>query len=267
MTANGLAQFKQMARANWAAGDFPAIARNDLWAMGDRIVRRVGVAPGEDVLDVACGTGNAAIRAAAAGGRVVGVDLTPELFEAGRCEAAAAGVEIDWVEGDAEELPFENASFDVVLSTFGVMFAPRHQVVARELGRMLRPGGRMALFNWTPDGAVGRGFKQMGRHLPPPPDFASPPLLWGVEQHVRDLFAGTGVELAFDRELAPNTQGRFRSIDERIEYYTTAFGPMINLRRMSQAQGTWPEVRADLAELYRRGDDDAEYLVVLGHKR
>src|SRR5215218_8915057 len=197
MSANGLAQFKQMARASWAAGDFPAIARNDLWAMGERIVRRVGVCPGEDVLDVACGTGNAAIRAAEAGGRVVGVDVTPELFEAGRREATAAGVEIEWIEGDAEDLPFADESFDVVLSTFGCLFAPRHEITAREMARVLRRGGRMALFNWTPEGGVGQSFKRMGRYMPPPPDFVSPPLLWGTEQHVRDLFAGTGVDLEF----------------------------------------------------------------------
>jgi len=164
MSANGLAQFKQMARASWAAGDFPAIARNDLWAMGERIVRRVGVCPGEDVLDVACGTGNAAIRAAEAGGRVVGVDVTPELFEAGRREATAAGVEIEWIEGDAEDLPFADESFDVVLSTFGCLFAPRHEITAREMARVLRRGGRMALFNWTPEGGVGQSFKRMGRY-------------------------------------------------------------------------------------------------------
>jgi SAM-dependent methyltransferase len=264
MTANGLAQFKQMARATWVAGDFPAIARNDLWAMGERIVRRVGVGPGEDVLDVACGTGNAAIRAAVAGARVVGLDLTPELFEAGRREAAAAGVEIEWVEGDAEELPFDDERFDVVLSTFGCMFAPRHDVTAREMARVLRRGGRMALFNWTPEGAVGRAMKA---YSPPTPAFAAPPLLWGTEEHVRDLFAGTGIELAFDRELAPNVTSRFATIGERIDYYTTAFGPMIQLRQMTEAQGTWPALRNDLTQLYAGMDEESEYLVVLGHKR
>jgi SAM-dependent methyltransferase len=267
MSANGLVHFKQMARESWAAGDFPAIAKNELWAMGDRIVRRVGVGPGEEVLDVACGTGNAAIRAAAAGGRVVGLDLTPELFEAGRCEAAAAGVEVEWVEGDAEDLPFDDGSFDVVLSTFGCMFAPRHDVTAREMARVLRPGGRMALFNWTPEGAVGRSFRAMARHFPPAPEFAAPPLLWGTEQHVRDLFEGSGIELAFDREMAPNTTSRFATVDERVEYYTKAFGPLAMLRKTTEAQGTWPALRTDLADLYARTDEESEYLVVLGHKR
>jgi SAM-dependent methyltransferase len=266
-TMPGLAQFKQMTRATWAAGDFPAIAKNELWPMGDRIVRRVGVGPGEEVLDVACGTGNAAIRAALAGGRVTGLDLTPELFDAGRQEAAAAGVEVAWVEGDAEELPFEDERFDVVLSTFGCMFAPRHDVTARELARVLRPGGRLALFNWTPDGAFGRSFKRMGRYLPPPPAFAAPPLLWGDEQHVRGLFADTGIDLVFDREVAPSSLSRFGSVDERIDYYTASFGPLMMLRHMTEANGAWPELRDDLAELYARPDDDGEYLVVLGRKR
>lgn len=266
MAENGLAQFKQMARATWAAGDFPAIAKADLWVMGKRCVERVGVASGEYVLDVACGTGNAAIRAAEAGGRVVGLDLTPELFEAGRREAKAAGVEIEWVAGDAEELPFADESFDVVMSTFGIMFAPRHDVAAHEVARVLRPGGRLCLFNWTPDGAVGRSFQAMGRYFPPPPDFASPPLLWGVESHVSEVFAGTGVDLAFDRELAPDTMSRFPTVDDQIEYFTTAFGPMISLRRMSESRGDWPAVRGDLARLYAQGDDDAEYLITLGAK-
>jgi len=129
-----LAKLKQGARATWAAGDFPAVAERTLWDVGPRIVQAVGVSPGEDVLDVACGTGNAALRAAQAGGRVVGVDLTPELFEAARRLAADAGVEIDWVQGDAEELPFEDESFDVVVSTFAPYsgrFAPVPAPISR----------------------------------------------------------------------------------------------------------------------------------------
>src|SRR6266568_4270207 len=158
-----LAKLKQGARATWAAGDFPAIAKLTLWEVGPRIVGAVGVAPGEDVLDVACGTGNAALRAAQAGGRVVGVDLTPELFDAGRRLAADAGVEVEWVHGDAEELPFEDQSFDIVLSTFGVMFAPRHAVAAAELTRVLRPGGRIGLCAWTPEGIQGEFFRALGK--------------------------------------------------------------------------------------------------------
>ena len=133
MVTTELDQMKQGARATWAAGDYPAIAQRQLWPIGERIVRRIGVAPGDDVLDVACGTGNAALRAAQAGGRVVGVDLTPELLEVGRRLAGEAGVEIEFLEGDAEALPVADASFDVVVSVMGCMFAPRHRVAAAEL--------------------------------------------------------------------------------------------------------------------------------------
>src|SRR3954467_2596128 len=132
MAIGELEQMKQGVRATWAAGDYDEIARRTLWPVGERIVRRVGVAPGEDVLDVACGTGNAAIRAAAAGGRVTGVDLTPELFEAGRGNAGQGGGEVDWRQGGAEDLPVADEAFDVVLSVFGCMFAPRHRLAAAE---------------------------------------------------------------------------------------------------------------------------------------
>src|SRR5436309_10955351 len=161
-----LAKLKRGARSTWAAGDYGAVAQRQLWDVGERIVRRVGVAPGEDVLDVACGTGNAAIRAAEAGGRVVGVDLTPRLLEAGERLAAEANVEIDWVEGDAEALPVDDESFDVVLSVFGCMFAPRHDVTAQELARVLRPGGRLGVCAWTPDGYMGEFFRTMGGYMP-----------------------------------------------------------------------------------------------------
>ena len=185
------AELSRRARATWAGGDYAEVAKRELWPLGERVVRRVGVRPGEEVLDVACGSGNAAIRAAQAGGRVVGLDLTPELLEAGRISAAGAGVEVEWVEGDAEALPFPDGSFDVVVSTLGVMFAPRHPVAARELARVLRPGGRMALCNWAADSALARIMRTIAGYLPPAPKLASPPWLWGSDDHVRSLFAGT----------------------------------------------------------------------------
>ena len=203
MSALELVKQKRAARAMWAAGDFPEVAQRELWPLGERIVERLGIRPGERVLDVACGTGNAAIRAAEAGGRVTGLDLTPELFEAGRRLAAEAGVEVEWVEGDAEALPFGDESFDVVVSTLGVMFAPRHEVAARELVRVLRPGGRLALLNWAEDSVIARSFRATGRFLPPPPDFASPPWLWGSEDHLRSLFADSGIEPPSNAERSP----------------------------------------------------------------
>jgi ubiquinone/menaquinone biosynthesis C-methylase UbiE len=264
MATGELDQIKQGVRATWAAGDYPAIAKRQLWPVGERVVRRAGVSAGETVLDVACGTGNAAIRAALAGGRVVGVDLTPELFEAGRENAREAGVEVEWVEGDAEALPVRDGSFDVVLSVFGCMFAPRQAVTAQELARALRPGGRLCVTAWAPDGAMGEFFHTIGGHLPPPPAGAQPPLLWGSEDHVRELFADTAVDLSFDRESVdpPNVS----SIDEEVEYMTTKFGPLIMARRMLEPQGRWEALVADLRGLLE-DPRPAEYLVVSGVKR
>ncbi len=263
MAISELDQIKQGARAVWAAGDYPAIAQRQLWPVGARVVRRVAVAPGEDVLDVACGTGNAALRAAAAGGRVVGLDLTPKLLEAGRELAAEAHVEIEWVEGDAEALPVADESFDVAISVFGCMFAPRHRIAAAELARVLRPGGRLCVTAWTPEGTMGEFFGTLGGYLPPPPGPVEPPLLWGSEDHVRELFAGTGVELDFAREtLDPPS---FDSIDAEVEFAITKFGPLIMARGMLEPQGRWEALLGDLRRLLAN-PAPAEYLVVEGRK-
>jgi len=258
----GLAEMKQMTRRSWAAGDYDAVARRGLWGVGERLVQHVGVGTGEDVLDVACGTGNAAIRAAQAGGRVVGVDLAPELFVAGRANAAAAGVEVDWVEGDAEALPVPDAGFDVVLSVFGCMFAPRHEVVAAELVRVMRPGGRLAFTAWTPDGALGRFFRAMGSFMPPPPSFAQPPVLWGDEDHVRHLFAGSGLQLEFDRDLARSEP--FASGAEAADWMAERFGPVLTMRGFLGPE-RFEQMRTRMAELYDEGGPE-EYLMVVGRK-
>jgi SAM-dependent methyltransferase len=258
-----LAKVKQGARATWAAGDYHAVAALQLWDVGERIVRRAQIEPGEQVLDVACGTGNAALRAAQAGAQVTGVDLTPELFETARRMADEARVRIDWLQGDAEELPLADESFDVVLSTFGCMFAPRHAVAAAEIARVLRPGGRFALASWTPDGAMGDFFRTVGAYLPAPPAFAEPPVLWGSEAHVRELFDGTGIELRFEREtVAPP---HFESGDAALEFLGRNFGPLMMARQLAEASGRWTDMRDDLIELYERGQP-AEYLVALGRK-
>jgi ubiquinone/menaquinone biosynthesis C-methylase UbiE len=262
MAVMGLDQVKQGARAGWAAGDYPAIAQRQLWPVGERIVRRAAVGPADDVLDVGCGTGNAALRAAQAGARVVGVDLTPELLEEGARLAEQLGVEVQWVEGDAEALPMEDASFDVVVSVFGCMFAPRHRLAAAELARVLRPGGRLAVSAWTPDGAMGEFFRTLGGHLPPPPDFVQPPLLWGSEEHVSDLFADAGVEVEFAREFVEFPR---MPVDEEIEFATSKFGPLILARRMLEPQGRWPALIDDLRRLLEN-PRPAEYLVTTGVK-
>jgi ubiquinone/menaquinone biosynthesis C-methylase UbiE len=259
-----LARLKDAARHVWAAGDYPEIARRTLWPVGERIVERLAVRPGEDVLDVACGTGNAALRAAHAGARVVGVDITPELLEAGRSLAAAEGVEVQWVEGDAEALPLAGDSFDVVVSTFGCMFAPRHAVTAREIARVLRPGGRLGICAWTPEGAMGRFFARMAAFGPPPSPLAEPPVLWGSEPHVTSLFAGTGIELAFARETLDPPE--FESTDAALEFLSSKFGPVAMARRATEAAGRGAELEAELRAFLEAGEP-GEYLVATGRMR
>jgi ubiquinone/menaquinone biosynthesis C-methylase UbiE len=267
-----LAEFKQMARSIWASGDYDAMMRQErLYEVGTRIVSRAGIGPGDAVLDIACGTGNAAIPAASTGARVTGVDLTPEMLKVARRRAEAVGVEVDWREGDAEELPFDDRSYDVVLSTFGCMFAPRHDVVADEIARVLRPGGRMALCTWTPEASIGDFFRTVGAYLPPMPEFVDPPLLWGEEQHVREVFESTGIELTFERET---WDIHHDSIEAAVECYTTTLGPTVLARNLAEAQGRWPELRNDMVRLFQRHCSangsgvvfTAEYLVVLGRK-
>ncbi|HLF39927.1 MAG TPA: class I SAM-dependent methyltransferase [Acidimicrobiia bacterium] len=263
-----LAVLKKAHRAMWGSGDYDSIAELILTA-GRGIVARTGVKAGDDVLDVACGTGNAAVAAAVTGGRVTGVDLTPELFPAARARATAAGVEVDWREGDAEALPFGDASFDVVVSTFGCMFAPRHEVTAGELARVLRPGGRLGLCNWTPEGWVGEFFRTIAAHLPPPA--GPPPLLWGTEGHVRSLFDGTGIELEFDRDEVVFV---FESAEAAADKYADRFGPVVKAREVLTEQGGWDAFRADFVGLFERNAETpggqvtipGEYLVVVGRK-
>jgi SAM-dependent methyltransferase len=218
-----LTHHKQAQRAMWAAGDYAAFAPL-VAEVGERLVARAGVHPGDRALDVACGTGNVAIPAARAGALVTAVDLTPEHFPAARARAAEADVAIGWLEGDVEALPFEDASFDVVLSSFGCMFAPRHSVAASELRRVLAPGGRLGITAFAPDGAGGDFFRTLGSLAPPPPPFAENPLGWGDPEHVRGLFGD--LPLSFERASYAE---RFDSVEAAVERYTTTFGPIVLL--------------------------------------
>ncbi len=186
-------ELKARHRAMWASGDYPSMVETFLLPLGPPLVDACGIGSGMRVLDVAAGTGNASIPAAQAGADVTASDLTPELFEAGRRRAEAEGVALEWVEADAEQLPFEDESFDVVMSSIGAMFAPHHQDVADELVRVCRPGGTIGLLSWTPEGMIGALFRTMGPFAPPPPPGAQPPPLWGREEHLNDLF-GARVE-------------------------------------------------------------------------
>ena len=170
---------KAKLRATWISGDFGQIARfyEDEAAA---FAKRLGLKPGAKVLDVACGTGNLALPAARLGANVTGVDIAPNLVEQARRNAAGEGLKAQFDEGDAEALPYENASFDATVTMFGAMFAPRPELVAAELLRVTKPGGLVAMANWTPAGFIGQMFKTVGAHVPPPAAMASP-VLWGLE--------------------------------------------------------------------------------------
>jgi SAM-dependent methyltransferase len=265
-----LTEEKQRAKAVWSAGDYPSIAEK-IAEMGAHTVERLDLKSGEKVLDIACGAGNATIPAARTGAEVTGLDLVPELLAAARANAAEAGVEIEWIEGDAEALPFEDEGFDVVISTVGIMFAPDHRRAAQEAARVLRAGGRLGLANWRPDGTVGRFFQTTASHMPPPPEGFQPPPLWGTEDHVRGLFEGTGVELRFEDAAV---RFKFESADEATEMFETKFGPVVTAKRMLEPEGKWEALRADLhatfeEEIAEGGDDGypGEYLLTLGEKK
>jgi ubiquinone/menaquinone biosynthesis C-methylase UbiE len=209
-------------RTMWGSGNYAAVA-DKISTVGEHIVEAVGLAPGMDVLDVACGTGNATIPAARAGARVTGVDFSPDLLATARERAADAMVEIDWVEGNAEELPFADASFDRVISTFGHMFASDHERSAAELKRVCREDGLIGICCWTPDGAIGRMFGMVSALVPPPPGAASP-LLWGTEEHVRKLL---GDDVRFERR---EVEWRDASTESYADFMLESFGPLLNAR-------------------------------------
>lgn len=256
-------------RALWASGDYPAVAAELIPTLGAELVRYCGVTAGQRVLDVGAGTGNAAIPAATAGATVTASDLTPELFDAGRAVAAAAGVQLDWVQADAEDLPFPDGGFDAVLSCVGAMFAPRHQVTADELLRVCRPGGTVGMLNWTPEGFIGHLFRTMGPFAPPPPPGAQPPPLWGSEAHVRELFGDGVTELVTQRRTVVFDQGEpvaFR------EYWKRNYGPTIAVYRFNaddpeRTAALDAAFLAFLEDWHRGGTYEAEFLLVSARRR
>ena len=243
------AAFKQGQRTMWATGDYADLARS-IEAVAEDVVAAAGVQAGERVLDVATGTGNAALVAARRGARVTGLDLTPELLEIAQRRGADEGLEIAFLEGDAEGLPFEDGSFDRVTSVFGAMFAPDQARAAAELLRVCKPGGTVAVSAWAPDGLNGQMFGTLGRHMPPPPEGFRPPILWGVEDVVRELFAGAA-EVGCE-ERAARDSVRAPSIDAWIDYLEQVLGPTVLAKRALEADGRWAAARADLAALYER---------------
>jgi ubiquinone/menaquinone biosynthesis C-methylase UbiE len=230
MQAAARARIEEMAieRSMWALGDYHRFAKHTVWGLGPVLVEACGISPGQRVLDVAAGTGNVAIRGAEAGAQAVALDLTSENFDAGRHEAAARGVELDWVEGDAAALPFGDAEFDVVTSSVGVIFAPDHQAVADEMLRVCRPGGTIGMINFTPDGLACDFFELVGRYAPPPRPEPLSPVMWGSEAHVRELFGDRVASLELIRrsyvERSPGDPAAY------CEFFKQTFGPIVALR-------------------------------------
>lgn len=240
-------------RAMWAMGDYPVVAAQIIPELGTTLVEAAGVRSGDRVLDVAAGSGNAAIPAALAGAEVVASDLTPELLESGRALAAQRGAEIRWDVADAEAMPYVDGEFDRVLSCVGVMFAPHHQASADQLIRVCRPGGTIGLLSWTSEGFLGQMFAAMKPYAPPPPPGAQPAPLWGSEEHVRALFGERVTDVVARRQTV--TVDRFASPEEFRDYFKANYGPTIAVYR--GIEGDPDRVAAldrDLAELARRHD-------------
>src|ERR671914_924649 len=239
---------KQRQQQAWASGDFHAVGAR-IVLVAERLVDAADLHAGWRVLDVATGSGNAAIAAARLGSTAVGVDYVPSLLERGRLRAAAEGLAVELVAGDAEALPFPDASFDAVTSVFGSMFAPDHEQAAAELLRVTRPGGTIALASWTPDGFLGDFFRTMSAHVPPPAGVRSP-MLWGGEAHLRDLF-GDGIA---SLEAAERTfTFRFRSAEEFVAFFRTWYGPTLKAFASLEAEAR-EALERDLVALAGRHD-------------
>ena len=261
---------KQQHRAIWDSGNYASVAETLVLDVADAAIAAADLRPGDTLLDVATGSGNAAIPAAIAGLHVTGLDLAPTLIDVARARGAAAGVDVDWVVGDAEALPFPDASFDVVLSVLGVQFAPHHEQAARELARVVKPGGQIVLCNWTPSGFIGQFFATIGPRMPKPPQGVSAPPLWGDEAHVRALFEGTGVAVQAETRSVVFDHS---SSEGFVDYMADNYGPLLKARERLDPQGAWQDLRAELVALCERSNlaadgfmTGSEYLVVRGRK-
>ncbi len=263
-------QLKERHRALWAVGDYPAVAAEVIPTLGETLVRVSGIERGHRVLDVAAGTGNAALPAARTGADVVANDLTPELLAIGAAHAEDQGLTLSWEQGDAEALPYADESFDRVISCLGVMFAPHHEAAAAELLRVTRPGGTVGLLSWTPQGFIGRMFATMKPYVPAPPAGVRPPPLWGDADHVRDLLGDgvTGVVAATG--MAPISV--FSTAEDFLDYFKRNYGPTVMAyRALADQPDRAAELDEQLLELARSfdlggGRMEWEYLLFTGRR-
>ncbi len=254
-----LEEFKEMQRQMWAAGDYRPLGRL-IEPAAQILVREAGVEAGQRVLDVGTGSGSVAVAAALAGAEVVGVDITDAWFDEAHRRANALGVQLDLRLGDAEALPVDDGSFDVVLSSFAAIFAPRHDLVASELVRVCRGGGVFGITAWTPDGANNAVFSTLVEFLPAPPEFVSPSILWGDPDHVRGLFAAHDVVLRFER---PQFTVTFGSVDAFESFRFENSARLIAARRAIEAMGRWDEAHAAMRDAMDQTNeaDDGSYRV------
>ena len=252
-----LSAIKDRQQKTWTSGDYARIG-NTLIIMGELLCEAVDVHSGDKVLDVATGSGNAAISAARRFCDATGIDYVPELIEQARKRAEVEGLEITFEVGDAEDLPYPNASFDVVLSTLGVMFAPNQEKVAEELLRVCRPGGKIGLANWTPDGFIGNMFRTMGKHVPPPPGIKPPPL-WGTEERLRELL-GEGVASLEMRKRSYTW--RYPSAGHFVEYFRSYYGPTLKAFDSLDEDGR-EALAEDLEELLERWNTSGDATLIV----
>ena len=255
-------------RAVWSAGDWDGFA-DVIAAAGPRLLDLIDLRPGMELLDVGTGSGgNVAIPAALRGARVTGSDLTDAWFAGGRRRAQAAGVEVEWVEADVEEMPFADAVFDRVVSTFGHMFAPHHAIAAAEMARVCRPDGMIATTTWTPEGYVGALFRTVGGHMPPPPPEAQPPGLWGSTDHAESLWEPLGFHCEFRRD---HIVFDFDSAEALFGENEDKFGPIVTAKAV--LGDGFATLREDTIAMMREWSSDpgrcrieAEYLITLARR-
>jgi SAM-dependent methyltransferase len=260
---------KNRQHATWSSGDY-AVIGTTLAITGELLCEAVDLRPDQRVLDVAAGNGNATLAAARRWADVTSTDYVGALLERGRAKAEAERLPVTFQEADAEDLPFEDSSFDVVLSVFGVMFTPNQEQAAQEMLRVCRPGGKIGLANWTPDGFIGHVFRTIGKYVPPPRG-VKPPSLWGTEERLRDLFGDSISDLRIERRMFVF---RYRSAEHLLDVFRTYYGPMLKAFAALDAEGQ-AGLNRDLTELLERFNQGgpgtvavpSEYLEVVATRR